>query len=214
MSNHQLFAVDTGGLTLPETYTEQLLAVSMQAETYADTWHKAGYLQAVVKINGIDFTGKWFPLVYGYQLIEVPYAKYRLRYRPANWRKNHLQIKQLSKSQSKQIMPLYNIGATIAEQPVIDSIPTTFSAPQWLVNNLPASYQALAANPARQSYAVTNLGAAAAYLDLDAPLTATKRLVTVPAGGTYVSDIPYVGAVFVWSSNATAQSIEVREFIQ
>jgi hypothetical protein len=214
MSNHQLFAVDTGGLTLPETYTEQLLAVSMQAETYADTWHKAGYLQAVVKINGVDFTGKWFPLVYGYQLIEVPYAKYRLRYRPVNWRKNHLQIKQLSKSQSKQIMPLYNIGATIAEQPVLDSLPTSFVAQPYNTATASSAYLALPSNPARQTYAIVNVGTAIAHLDLDPPTSNTKRLITIPAGGTYVSDIPYVGGVYVWSSTTATIAIEVREFIQ
>jgi hypothetical protein len=214
MLQNQQYAVNSSGLILPEVYTSPLLAALIKTDTPQSTWHKAGYLQAVIRIDGIDFSGEWFPLVYGYQLINVPYVQYRLRYRPASWHKNHLQIKQLSKSRVNQIMPLYTIGSTIAEQPVIDSIPTTFSAPQWLVNSLPASYQALAANPARQTYAVTNLGTAAAYLDLDAPLTATKRFVTIPPGGTYVSDIPYVGAVFVWSSNASAQSIEVREFIQ
>jgi hypothetical protein len=214
MLQNQQYAVNSSGLILPDVYTSPLLAALIKTDTPQSTWHKAGYLQAVIRIDGIDFSGEWFPLVYGHQLINIPYTRYRLRYRPASWHKNYLQIKQLPKSRVNQIMPLYTTGSTIADQPVIDSIPTTFSAGAWVAASPIATYQALAANPARQTYAVTNLGTAPAYLDLDPPATATKRLVSIPANGTYVSDIPYVGAVFVWSSNATAQSIEVREFIQ
>ncbi len=214
MSDYQEYAVDSGGMTLPVAYTSQLLAVSMQAETYQDTWHKAGYLQTVVRINGVDFSGKWFALVYGYQLVEIPYAKYRLRFRPANWQKNHLQIKQLSKSQSKEIMSLYTIGQTIAAQPVLDSLPTSFNALGFAATNPGGTYLALLANVARQTYAVVNLGNVAAYLDLDPPTNSTKRLVAIPAGATYVSDIPYVGNVYVWSSTNATCPIEVREFIQ
>jgi hypothetical protein len=103
---------------------------------------------------------------------------------------------------------------SIGEQPVLDSIPTSFSVPQYLAATLPAAYQCLPANPARQTFAVTNTGTAPIFLDLDAPTSATKRYISVVAGGTYVSDFAYVGAVFIWSTNATAQPCEIREFIQ
>lgn len=214
MSNYQQYAVDSGGMVLPETYTSQLLAVSMRSETHQDTWRKAGYLQAVIRINGVNFSGDWFPIVYGYQLIKVPYTRYRLRYRPASLHRNHLQIRPLSKSQINRIMPLYNTGTTVAEQPVLDSVPTSFTAPAFAANVPAPSFLALPANPARQSYAIANIGAAIVNLDLDPPTALNKRLVSIPPGSTWVSDIPYIGNVYIWSNTQAPNAIEVREFIQ
>jgi hypothetical protein len=126
-----------------------------------------------------------------------------------------IRIKQLSNPEIKVIMPLYaNPQALTGDLPVIDSVPTTFIASGFNVANQPTAYQALAANPSRQTFAVTNLGSGNVYLDLDAPTDPNKRMFTIAAGGTYVSDFPYVGAVFLWSANNTARSCEVRELIQ
>lgn len=214
MSNYRQYVVNSGGVILPEVYTSPLLAVSVKTRFPKSSWHVSAYLQTIVSIGGIDFSGQWFPLVYGYQLIEIPYAKYKLRYRPESNSKNLLQIRPLSKSQINQLMPLYTVGQPVAEQPVLDSVPTSFTAVGYVAANPATTYLALAANPARQTYAIVNLGTVAVHVDLDPPTSSTKRLVAIPANGTYVSDIPYIGNVYAWSSNATACPIEVREFIQ
>jgi hypothetical protein len=201
---------------LPCSFTAQLLAIDIAAGNQKNTWYKAGYLQSFIEIEGTKFVGNRSKLIFGSQLIEVPYRTYQLQYDPADWLQNiNIKIKQLSTTQIQTIMPNYaSFPASIGGQPVLDSLPTSFSAPQYLAATLPAAYQCLPANPLRQSFAVTNLGTATVYLDLDAPTAANKRFIAIAAGGTYVSDFPYVGAVFIWSINATAQACEIREFIQ
>ncbi len=201
---------------LPVVFTSALLAIELAIADQPATWFRAGYLQAFVEIEGIPCLGRRFTVWFGGQLIEIPYASYQLQFEAVQWSElTRIRIKQLSNPEIKLIMPLYaNAQALTGDLPVIDSVPTTFVAPGYAVNNPPASYQALAANPNRQTFAIANLGNGNVYLDLDAPVDATKRLVTIAAGGTYISDFPYVGAVFLWSANATARSCEVRELIQ
>lgn len=111
-------------------------------------------------------------------------------------------------------MPIYNeFPQNLSEKPITDSLPTTFSAPQYNPASPAATYQALAANTARRKFSVTNTGTAAIYIDFDAPAAQGRRAYTVGAGGTYVSDFEYTGTVFVWSSNNTAQACEIRELI-
>jgi hypothetical protein len=115
----------------------------------------------------------------------------------------------------KTIMPLYNdLPTAIADRPVLDSVPTTCSAAAFSPTAPANTYRALAANASRQTFAATNGGNAPVYIDFDTPANATKRFIAIAAGGTYVCDVPYVGDVYIWSSNANAQAVEVREFIQ
>lgn len=197
-------------------FTASILAISVSAENRRSTWYKSGYLQAIVDVRGIPFRGRKFTLEYGDQLIEIPYSAYSLRFEPVEYAKNtQIRINELLTQEVIQLMPLYNdMPKTIADQPVTDSVPTSFAAPQYLAATLPAAYQALAPNTSRQKFAIRNKGTAPVNLDLDAPTSATSSMVVIPANGVYVSDIDYQGAVFVWSSNATSQQLEVREFLQ
>lgn len=111
-------------------------------------------------------------------------------------------------------MPLYGEQSnTVKELPITDSIPTTFSAVVYNVATPAASYQCLAANANRRKFSVTNTGTATVFGDLDAPASATGRSFIIPAGQTYLSDTEYQGAVFIWSTVATAQSCQIRELI-
>jgi hypothetical protein len=208
--------IDDAPVLLPCSFTSPVLAIEISATNYRSSWYRSGFLTIIIDFGGSIYTGQRQTLGFGGQLIEIPYSNYKLQFQPVQWLQGAvLKINQLSKSEIQAIMPLYSpMPTTIGEQPVIDSLPTTFNAPQYLAATLPAAFQALAANPARQTYSVTNTGTAPAYLDLDPPAGLTKRMVTIPVGGVYVSDVPYVGAVYCWSSNATAQALEVRELIQ
>jgi hypothetical protein len=110
--------------------------------------------------------------------------------------------------------PLYGENSnSFKEIPITDSIPTTFSAVVFNVATPAASYQCLPANAIRRKFSVTNTGTATVYGDLDAPTSAIGRSFVVPAGNTYVHDEDYVGAVFVWSTVAAAQSCQIREYV-
>jgi hypothetical protein len=203
-------------ILLPCTFNSRVLAVDITSTNQKATWYNSGFLRAILDLDGQAFIGADIKTSFGQQVIELPFSSYQIDFAPRVWLDSTtIRIKQLSSTQISNIMPNYGpMPTAIGEQPVLDSLPTSFSAPQYLAASLLTAYQCLPANPARQTFAVTNTGTAPVFLDLDAPTSATKRFVTVAVNGTYVSDFPYVGAVFIWSTTATAQACEIREFIQ
>ncbi|MGL4835261.1 MAG: hypothetical protein ACRCXH_12680 [Shewanella sp.] len=203
-------------LVLPETFISSVLMIELTIANQPDTWFKAGWLEALVEIEGMWCLGRRFTLGFSGQLIEVPYLSYRLRFQAVPWSElTNLKIKQLTTPEIQSIMPIYNdLPTALADKPVLDSVPTTYSATAFSATAAANTYRALVGNPSRKTFAATNQGGQPIYLDFDTPTTATKRHVSINAGGTYVCDIPYVGDVFIWSSNANAQSVEMREFIQ
>jgi hypothetical protein len=216
MTNCQTLITDGNPLMLPCTFTAQFLAVEVLETNKPPTWFKAGYLKAFVDVAGQTYLVKKLTIGFDRQIIDMPYFSYTLSFQREYWLLNTLiKIKELTAQEASILMPLYSpMPTTIGDQPVLDSVPTTFSAPQYLVATLAAAYQALAANTARQKFAVRNTGTVPVYLDMDAPAALNKGYVVIPAGGTYISDFDYQGAVFIWSSNATAQACEVRELLQ
>jgi hypothetical protein len=209
----------TGKVEFPGLFESRAILLSI-ISTLPPVWRKAGYLRIEAAIDGEFFTIGYQAVEFGKSLISIPASSYRLSFDPVGqlttiYPNTSISLYPLSPLEVSQIVPNYSpIPTSFADQPVLDSLPTSFSAPQYLVATLPAGYQCLPANAARQSFAVTNTGTAPIYLDLDAPSALTKRFTAVAVGGTYVSDFPYVGAVFIWSTNATAQPCEIREFIQ
>jgi hypothetical protein len=183
-------------------------------------WRKAGYLRIEELFEGEYLTVSYQAIDFGKSRITIPAMSYRLSFEPVRdliiiYPNTSISIYPLTLSEFESVMPMYSpMPTTIGDQPVLDSVPTSFSAPQYLAASLPATYQALAPNPARQTFAITNTGTANVFLDFDAPTGATKRLHTIVPNGTHVSDFNYVGAVFIWSTNATAQPCEIRELIQ
>jgi hypothetical protein len=214
--DYQQTITGSAPLVLPVNFSSSLLAIELTIANQPDTWFKAGYLQIFVEVEGIACLGRRLTLWFGGQLVEVPYASYQLQFQAVQWSElTTIKIKELSNPEIKTIMPLYTGAQEFSgELPIIDSLPTSFTALGYVASNPPLTYQALPANPARQKFAVTNLGNGAVYLDLDAPTANAKRFITIAGNGTYVSDLPYIGAVFVWSANNTAQNCEIREFIQ
>jgi hypothetical protein len=212
-----IFLISSGatGDLIPKTYSDSGLSIEIAPTILQRDWYKAGYLKILLPI-GTD----WLPisnksiLLTWQQIIEIPYKEYRLAFTPEPWL-SAVNFKITPYQIQYNPMGLYApIPNSIGEQPVLDSLPTTFSAPIYNVATPAATYQALAANPSRQGFAVTNNGTAPIYIDLDAPTGLTNRMFAVPVGGTYVSDFVYQGAVFVWSSNNAAQSCQVRELVQ
>jgi hypothetical protein len=204
-----------GRVLLPCSFTSAVLAIDITATNQQPTWFRSGFLRAILDINGQPFIGANIETTFGQQVINLPFAAYEIDFAPRVWmNQTTIRIKQLTTTQITNIMPLYaQMPTVIGAAPITDSIPTTFSAPQYLAATAATAYQCLAPNPARQSYSVTNTGTAVVFLDLDAPTGAAKRSISIPAGSTYVADTNYVGAVFIWSSNATAQACEIREQI-
>jgi hypothetical protein len=210
----------TNRVEFPGLFTARAILLSIVSPFVAPVWRKAGYLRIEELFEGEYLTVSYQAIDFGKSRITIPAVSYRLSFEPVRdliiiYPNTSISIYPLTLAESELIMPNYGpMPTSIGEQPVLDSIPTSFSAPQYLAATLPAAYQCLPANPARQTFAVTNTGTAPVFLDLDAPTSATKRFVSVAVNGTYVSDFPYVGAVFIWSTNATAQPCEIRDFIQ
>jgi hypothetical protein len=212
-----IFLIPSGATDylIPKTYSAAGLSLEIAPTTIRRNWYKAGFLKILLPIgsNWLPISNKSILLTWQ-QIIEVPYREYRLSFTlepylsASNFLINPYQIEY-------NHMGLYApIPSSISEQPVLDSLPTTFSAVAYNVATPAATYQALAANPSRQGFAVTNNGNATVYIDLDPPTGLTNRMFAVPAGATYISDFVYQGLVFVWSSNAIAQSCQVRELVQ
>lgn len=183
-------------------------------------WRKAGYLRVEELFDGEYLTVSYQAVDFGKSRITIPAMSYRLSFEPVRdlviiYPNTTISIYPLTLEEFDLVMPNYGpMPTSVGEQPVLDSVPTSFSAPQYLAATLPAAYQCLAANPARQNFAVTNTGTANVFLDFDAPTAAGKRYITIVPNGTHVGDFNYVGAVFIWSTVAAAQACEIREFIQ
>lgn len=209
----------TGNVIFPDLLESRAILVSI-ASTLSPVWRKAGFLRVEALFEGEFITVSYQSVNFGKSLLNTPAVQSRLTFEPARdlvtiYPNTTISIYPLTLTQAQNIMPIYDgIQATQAEQPVIDSLPTTFTAVGYLAATAASAYQCLAANPARQRFSVTNLGAASVYLDFDPPTDGIKRYVSIAAGSTYVSDFPYVGAVFVWSSKTQTQACEVRDFIQ
>ncbi len=208
----------TGRVAFPGLFDARAIFIAI-VSPLAPVWRKAGYLRVEELFDGEYLTVSYQAVDFGKSRIVIPATSYRLSFEPVRdliiiYPNTTISIYPLTLEEFNLVMPLSSpMPTTIGENPIIDSIPTTFSAPQYLAATLPAAYQALPANPARQSFAVTNTGTATVFLNLDAPTAANKRLQAIPANGTYISDFNYVGALFLWSSTATAQACEVRELI-
>ncbi len=207
-----------GRVEIPGIYEASAILVQINSPA-SSVWRRAGYLRVEALFEGEYLTLSYRAIEFGRSLVQIPVNAYRLSFDPVRdltilYPSATISIYPLTTTQAETIMPLYApMPTTIGELPILDSLPTTFSAPQYVATTAPVAYQALPANAGRQSYAVTNTGTVPVFLDLDAPTAANKRLASIPAGATYVSDFNYVGAVFIWSTTATAQACEVRELI-
>jgi hypothetical protein len=208
----------TGRIEFPGLYEARAILISI-ASPLRPVWRKAGYLRIEELFEGEFLTVSYQAVEFGKSRITIPAVSYRLSFEPVKdlpiiYPNSSIKLYPLTSAEAVLIMPLSSpMPTTITENPILDSLPTTFSAPQYLAATLPAAYQALPANTARQSFAVTNTGTATVYLDLDAPTAVNKRLQSIPVNGTYISDFNYVGAVFLWSTTAVAQACEIRELI-
>ena len=209
----------TGRVAIPGLFDARAIFVAI-VSPLAPVWRKAGHLRVEELFEGEYLTVSYQAVDFGKSRIVIPATSYRLSFEPVRdltiiYPNTTISIYPLTLEEFNLVMPMYSpMPTSVGDQPVLDSLPTSFSAPQYLAATLPAAYQALAANPARQTFAITNTGTATIFVDLDAPTSATKRFTAVVANGTYVNDFSYQGAVFIWSTNATAQPCEIREFIQ
>jgi hypothetical protein len=184
---------------LPCSFTSQLLAIDIAAGNQKDTWYKAGYLQSFIEIEGTKFVGNRIKLIFGSQLIEIPYRTYQLEYDPADWLQNiSVKIKQLSATNYQTIM-----GVNFSVQPratgaMVDEVKLT---------GLTVSQEVMAANVDRAEggtiYNRTNKNMYVKWGIL--PATATDLLVT--AGSNI--DVPdsYTGAAQAICANGATGSI-------
>jgi hypothetical protein len=209
----------TGRVEFPGLFDARAIFISI-VSPIPPVWRKAGYLRVEELFEGEYLTVSYQVVEFGKSRITIPATSYRLSFEPVRdliiiYPNTSISIYPLTLEEFESVMPNYSpIPTTVGNQPVLDSTPTTFSAPPYAAATLATAYQCLAANPGRQSFAITNTGTVPIFMDLDAPSAATKRFITVAVNGTYVSDFNYVGPVFIWSTNATAQACEIREFSQ
>jgi hypothetical protein len=208
----------TGRVDFPGLFDARAILISITSPL-TPVWRKAGYLRIEELFEGEYLTVSYQAIDFGKSRITIPAVSYRLSFEPVRdlaiiYPNTSISIYPLTLTEFESIMPLSApMPTSIGQVPIIDSLPTTFVAPQYLAATLPAAYQALPANPSRQNYSITNTGTAAVFMDFDPPTAANKRYQSIPPNGTYTGDFNYVGALFIWSTNATGQSCEVRELI-
>lgn len=204
-----------GVAMLPQLCQSNWLAINISAENQDQlTSHASGYLEAYVELRGSKFVVHRQLMSFGDQLIEIPYSSYRVHFEAEEWlRGATIKINELSELEIKQIMGLYPSASQTALAVSSNVTPSTFASPAYSPSTAASAYQALSANPQRLSFSVTNTGNVSVYLDIAAPTALLKRMVTIPAGGVYVDDTHYVGAVYIWSGTTAAQPVEIREFL-
>jgi hypothetical protein len=208
-----------GKVVFPDAFESRVILLWINSPL-TPVWRKAGYLRIEIEIDGELITIDYLGVEFGKSLIPIPAKQYKLSFDPVRelttiYPNTSISIYPLSPIEVLNTVPNYApMPSSLTDQPVLDSLPTSFVAPAYAVATLPAVYQCLPANAARQTFAVSNLGTVPVFLDLDAPSSAVKRFIAIAVGGVYVCDFPYVGAVFIWSSNAVSQNCEIREFIQ
>jgi hypothetical protein len=192
---------------LPCSFTAQLLAIDIAAGNQKDTWYKAGFLQSFVEIEGIKFVGNRSKLIFGSQLIEVPYRTYQLQYDPADWLQNiSIKIKELSITQLKTIIMSgsYDPGNRPVGADSSVTVAAAITNTVLAVANANRSPEGFIVNNSNKNLWVTFTGVAAT-----AAAPATKVL---PNGGNY--DIPggYTGAINgIWEAGATGSCV-IHEF--
>jgi hypothetical protein len=192
---------------LPCSFTSQLLAIDIAAGNQKDTWYKAGFLQSFIEIEGTKFVGNRIKLIFGAQLIEVPYRAYQLEYDPADWLQNiSIKIKELSITQLQTIIMSgsYDPGNRPVGADSSVTINAAITNTVLAVANANRTPEGYIVNNSNKALWVTFTGVAAT-----AAAPATKVL---PNGGNY--DIPggYTGAINgIWENGATGSCV-VHEF--
>lgn len=208
----------TGRVEFPGLFDARAIFIAI-VSPIPSVWRKAGYLRVEEFFDGEYLTVSYQAINFGKSRVNIPATSYRLSFEPVRdliiiYPNTTISIYPLTLAEFKSVMP-FSIPEPepLEVVSITDSVASSFSAPLYLAATLPVAYLALPANPDRKKFVVTNLGTKTVYMDFDAPTTATKRIQSIPAGVTYISDIDYVGAVYLWSSATGAQACEIRELI-
>lgn len=191
----------TGSRLLPVgTLTRRDLAIEVTIPNQPPTWNKAGYLVPLISIGGGDIPAQDILIRFNAQIINVPYAAYKLRFVPVPYMPPNYTLKLFK-------LPMgINFAPTPPEQ-LGDEAVTTVVANVVNVVLDPA-------NPTRREGFIINrsnrtlwvrFGATAATAAAPTSLVPPNSNINIPDG--------YTGIINgIWSGPAPTNNAEVHQF--
>jgi hypothetical protein len=116
----------------PGLFTAKAILLSIVSPLVAPVWRKAGYLRIEELFAGEYLTVSYQAIDFGKSRIVIPATSYRLSFEPVRdliviYPNTTISIYPLTLAEFELIMPLSSpMPTTIGENPILDSIPTTF----------------------------------------------------------------------------------------
>jgi hypothetical protein len=203
-----LFLIPTGAenFVIDKTYADVALSIEIMPVNLRLNWYKAGYLKIL-----LPFEGQWLPistkpiLLTWRQIVEIPYAEYRLLFTPENWLESpnfivkSYAIKYNPMAISNPAQSLAVVGG--------DVVTVTVASVTSVV--------LLAANPNRapEGLIVNNSNKNLWIVFSTLAASAAPPAIKVPGNGGAI-DIPgsYTGAITgIWEAGATGSAV-MHEF--
>lgn len=92
---------------LPCSFTSRILAIDISATNQKPNWYRAGFLRAILDLDGQLFVGANIEMAFGQQVIELPFGNYQIDFAPRVWlSQTTIKIRQLTTAQSQNIMSI------------------------------------------------------------------------------------------------------------
>jgi hypothetical protein len=176
------------------------LAIEVTIANQPSTWYRAGYLYPLIAVGGGDLPAQPILIVFGAQIIQIPYQPYKLRFDPMDWVKSSYQLKLTKLIMGINFAPssIENIGSEV-------------------VTTIPANIGPVVldpANPTRRNGFITNKSNRNMWVVFaSTPATAAAPTSLVSPGSNI--DIPenYTGVINgIWSGPAPTLNAEIHQF--
>jgi hypothetical protein len=191
----------TGNSLLPVgTLESKNLVIDFSILNESSTWYKAGYLYPLISVDGTDIPSKPIFIMFGEQVIDVPYRAYKLRFVPVPYITYPYQLKIFKLPMS------INFAPPLPEQ-IGPEVTTTVNAS---ITNVPLD----PANPTRRSGFIVNKSNRNLWV-VFSPAAATAAAPTnLITPGSNI-DIPenYTGVINgIWSGPTPTLNCEIHQF--
>jgi hypothetical protein len=177
-------------ILLPCSFNSRVLAIDISATNQRANWYQSGFLRAILDIDGEPFIGADIQTTFGQQVINLPFASYKIDFAPRVWlNSTTIKIKQLTTTQLGANFMSISFPGAVA--------PTANVGTPFAVGVAVTSNTVLAANPLRTlggiiiNNSTKNLWV---RFDVTAAVTAAP-CVSIPPGGNMDIEDGYTGPV-------------------
>lgn len=191
----------TGEKLLPVgTLHSRNLAIEITAPNEPSTWNRAGYLYPLIPVGGGDIPAASTLLIFGAQIIEVPYQNYKLLFKPVPYLKSTYTLK------------LFKLPMGINNAPIQPEI-----LGGEVITTIPASVIAVVLDPinlARRDGFITNKSNRNLWVNFSsAVVTASAPNNLVTPGSNIEIPESYTGVINgIWSGPNPTLNAEIHQF--